>query len=138
MREIKFRGKRVDNGEWVYGYYSPVKLPIVGNVGHFINEGGYRAIEINFETVGQFIGLKDRDGKEAYYEDYIRFIDTDGRAFEKRLWWNNEKQCTMVGEVELNKLIDSGFFQPFIFEIIGNIHGNPDLIEASNDLRHVK
>lgn len=52
MREIKFKGKRIDNGEWVYGYYSPVNLPIFGNQGHFINEGGYRAIKIDANTLG--------------------------------------------------------------------------------------
>lgn len=60
MREIKFRGKRVDNGEFVYGSY------LKDVTGHYIVDYSGIKYLIEKETVGQFTGLKDKNGKEIY------------------------------------------------------------------------
>jgi uncharacterized phage protein (TIGR01671 family) len=70
MREIKFRGKRIDNGEWVYGNY------VNDNQGHFITvplKIAHHLVAVNPDTVGQFVGLHDMMGEEIYEGDIVRY-----------------------------------------------------------------
>ena len=147
-REILFRGKRVDNGEWVEGYYSPVNIPITGNMGHFINVGGYRAVEIDPETVSQFTGLTDKNGRKIFEGDIIR--------------WHDNTELSVGGQIaevcfgkyrDADSAFDDVYAIGFYlrtsggecvticwldeykndFDIIGNIHDTPELLEVSGD-----
>lgn len=130
-REVKFCGKRVDNGEWVYGSLIKDKY-IVGNVidwneDYFNTEYWWRVIP---ETVGQFTGLLDKNGKEIYEGDIVR---------ER---WNNYTpiyQNAIYMAYNVDKINDPYVSTQFNViwrngcEVIGNIHDNPKLLEVDQD-----
>jgi uncharacterized phage protein (TIGR01671 family) len=120
MREIKFRGKRVDNGEWVYGYY-------VHSNKDLIHEGDYGNIWVVIqETVGQFTGLKDENDKEIYEGDIVNC----SRGCPHKIYFEQEYAGTYIGGMPAFYLsgIKNGYAWTKAETLIGNIHDNPELL----------
>lgn len=121
MREIKFRGKSIadiDRGEWVYGYLFNVE----GEVAYIWNGVPH---EVAADTVGQYTGLKDRDGKEIYEGDLLLSVEMVWKVvYDENL--ASFVLCTEYGRgsTPLGEMIRS-----FDFKISGNIHDNPELLE---------
>ena len=134
MREIKFRGKRVDNGELVNGYYLPWHavrtLDDKEPYAQIYDERSKDWILVYAETVGQYTGLKDKNDVEIYEGDLIKTAYASGIfvvAFDERY--------TCVSLFEVKQLSDkyiclSNRFQ-YDYEVIGNIYDNPELLEET-------
>jgi uncharacterized phage protein (TIGR01671 family) len=134
MREILFKGKRVDNGEWIEGYYYyPVIAPIMGCIGYFINAGGYKAVEIDPETVCQYTGLTDKNSVKIFEGD---IVSTDIERpyliveFRDGCFMFN---CNDGGEDYYDimlPILNEPQTQYKYGEVIGNIFDNTELLEG--------
>lgn len=124
MREILFRGKRKDNSEWVEGYYADVTKSNIILTGRIdITETiGAEMFRIIPETVGQYTGLTDKNGKKIFEGDIVKF---GNNIYEIRFI---EKYSRFAGT---NSHCVFASFLLNTSEIIGNIHDNPELMERS-------
>ena len=121
MRGILFRAKRIDNGEWIYGSlvtddanHAYIAQIIVGELVTF---------EVIPETVGQWTGLTDNNGKKIFEGDIVKFVRKAIIAWQGSLggfvlfFHPNEKDSSNLHWM----LFDIGICP---YEVIGNIHEN--------------
>ena len=166
MREILFRGKRIDNGEWVEGQLLYFKASVGTEVLALIVEScewdnsnewfnlGKRAKVIP-ETVGQYTGLEDKNGKRIFEGDIIRYADLyDYNCYLEsidnlevydnidlgNIWAIDEVVYGIkVGypafdlnkhDFETNGLSELSESGQYFYEVIGNIHDTPELLKG--------
>lgn len=128
-REILFRGKRVDNGEWVEGYYCPTPFsrfpckPSIYAVAT-INDH-WRGIEVIFETVGQFTGLTDKNDAKIFEGDILKF-----RSGIYSVEWDNEHSKFLQRDGQFSRELHIWIAKS---EIVGNIHDNPELLKGEEN-----
>ena len=143
MRQIKFRGKRIENDEWVYGALLTSDWNIDGYavcaiVRSFAYDYNVSTFHVHPETVGQFTGLKDKNGKEIYEGDKIRGFDsinkyTDPALTDREPTYTDSKYVEFINGsfcLSSNKYPNGGCgvlgsYKPNkseFMELIGNIH----------------
>ena len=138
MREIKFRGKRIDNGEWVYGGFLTesaaslgidVPLAIARICWVIVRLGEF--YHVDPETVGQFTGLKDKNGKDIYADDVVQAAH--GKCLVK---WNENRSAFML--YDLTDELYMMNMEPYLarhvavygVEVLGNIHESQDEVSG--------
>ena len=141
MRQIKFRGKRVDNGKWVYGNLVNCSDCIYIVYEAFADD--YRwgfenvFIPIDHATVGQFTGLIDKNGKEIWEGDILFCHEYDSsdcghmivQTFKNAVvgFGSGSYYYYPKGNMKMPHQLLMYAYEP---EIIGNIHDNPELLEV--------
>ena len=155
MREILFRGKRVDNGEWVEGYYAAEPYTKnTYNYGYILeNEKDLfakKAWLVDSRTVGQFTGLTDKNGTKVFEGDIVAIppnmsrkstlgvvkfgdyktppygVDKTNRGFYIRWYYENEA----IEEMLRRDIVFWFNYSHVDISIIGNIYDNPELLEV--------
>ena len=151
MCEILFRGKRLDNGEWVSS----------GNIITFNDEGDGKMFfipemnskctcthderdnilsfnsgtfyKVAHETVGQFTGLIDKNGKKIFEGDLIRHYNQSNHpeAYDLYRVEFDVRGCMWVGRYNDNYAAQLRNYLGEHYEVVGNIHDNPELLELS-------
>lgn len=130
MRTIKFRAKNLD-GEWVYGFYVEEERQTINGFEkkHFIVNDGYEYVKS--DTVGQFTGLIDKDGKEIYEGDIIISEELKHTCHYVRYMESEAMFVAMIIGSPLDEYcgIRQSWIDKFSKKIIGNIHDNPELLK---------
>ena len=140
MREILFRGKRLDNGEWAEGYF--VNLWMINYQKHqpIITDNNAVSYDVDPSTIGQYTGLKDKNGKRIWEGDILRIAkiaDGLGGYYQPPFdypvnvvvkWdlcaWMWETLCEDKRYISFPDA-----WCHYECEIIGNVHDNPELIK---------
>lgn len=135
MREILFRGKRVDNGEWILGGYAKCnnRHYILPDIDLIRGEWVFKNIEVIPETVGQFTGLTDRNGTKIFEGDIVK--TKYGRLCRVIFFESSAHRCwdlVVIGttdNVKVKAPTSWDLWYSGNLEVIGNIHDNPELLQ---------
>lgn len=156
MRDIKFRGKEIDTGEWVHGglFKEPAppqcfektledKYWIVYPNPQFMPDWNlpYQMVrtDVNKETIGQYTGLKDKNGKEIYEGDIVEITERNNIAKHKvipmkpivtEVVWSDEYLAYILITTSTKDAFKNlGDYLDYEIEVIGNIYDNENLLE---------
>lgn len=127
-REILFRGKRVDNGEWVVGdlihrQIWSTHLTIIRVSDDCFDH--YEEYEVQPETVGQFTGLLDKNCNKIFEGGVVKCYSLEYGYTNKAVYYNQDKARFVLSSLGT----DYDFDEYITFEVIGNIHDNKELLK---------
>ena len=135
MREIIFKAKRKDNGEWMEGYYLNV-----AKINHFICTGKIKLngavkgilapemYEIDPDTLCQYTGLTDKNGEKIWENDIVDTFEESSKEFLRNVVKFKDGCFKVFKKHYLSMHMDS--YERTDLKVIGNIFDNPDLLEV--------
>lgn len=129
MREYLFRGKRTDGSGWAYGYYwAMIKGGKAVHALRLADLTEPHAI-VDPETVGQYTGFVDKNGRKIFEGDLCRFYNGEEYSIYQIAWKDNGWHVFMQEEyITSPDVLDKSFCERA--EVIGNIYDNPELVKC--------
>lgn len=128
-REILFKAKRIDNGEWVEGQYAYITNPLTEDgkpIKHLICNGTNIFNDlIDSDTLCQYTGLTDKNDKKIWENDIVELPDAEGYFTCK--WEEDAARFVMNGD---GLTVDFDNYWSYQTEVAGNIFDNPELLEV--------
>ena len=139
-REIKFRAKEANTNRWVFGDLIQYENGDTAIFENKMTEYGCEATQIcrrtkvQFDTIGQYTGLQDKNGKDIYEGDILMCIrdrsDNKGKKYYRSVLFKHGSFCmTVPGYNCLSSLYNHVVNGKLLWEIVGNIYDNKDLLE---------
>ena len=132
MREILFRGKRTINGDWVYGdfVHGNERKSLRDSIFVYDSETqSFNDYEINPSTLGQYTGLKDKNGKRIFEGDVAKVLQGKDKDIAYVGFENGSFMLYPKTGNIYERTMWSYWYNDWDVEVIGNVHDNPDLLE---------
>lgn len=140
-REILFRGKLEYNGKWIYGDLLQYENGDVAIFGEKLSSFGCECTEMSKrdrvipDTIGQYTGLKDKDGREIYEGDILEYIgkrrDNMNKVYRRKVVFHEGMFALLSKELPAYSALNYHCMEDgrSAWSVIGNIHDNPELMK---------
>lgn len=132
MREILFRGKRTDNGEWIEGYLAAYDLicpsypeDTLNATGEYCGQVPYVGfVEVDPKSVGEYTGMSDKNGKRIFEGDIVFLANRFGKGLHWIVVWHKGTLSLKQGLCDYWACFED--MEGYTFEVVGNIRDEPD------------
>ena len=140
-REIIFRGKSIGTGEWLYGHLfnygltAPSNVPCISVCVPTSWEEAYSLYAVHPDTIGQYTGLKDKDGNKIFEGDILEYIgkrkDNMNKVYRRKVVFHEGMFALLSKELPAYSALNYHCMEDgrSAWSVIGNIHDNPELIK---------
>lgn len=131
-REILFKAKRKDNGEWIEGYYVYCRkrhyiLQVLNKAIGF-DEREYEWVEVDPDTICQYTGLTDKNGKKIWGNDICDTFENDSKEMLRNVVKFEDGCFKVFKKHYLSMHLDC--YEESDLKVVGNIFDNPELLEV--------
>lgn len=134
MREILFRGKRLDNGEWVKGFITAAcararRLYFIEQPAQDLDDCNH-SYEVDFTTVGQYTSMLDKNGNKIFEGDILKFVNDDSETSYYDVAYS-ETDCRWIIRENGSIPDDLDDFVNKYMSVVGNVYDNPELLKGA-------